>query len=350
MEFALGARQDKEEHDSVSLGVTDLLKNENLQQKYSSHSSNDNHDKSPRGLLCKDLALIFENGSIQRQALESALLLNDHLTFEHHKNHNLLDFPGLKSHTILNLQMQTTALVTLLITIERDLKSILVSEFTIHCHKQFTASWIVAIGGDFTTKKLLCELIHSQKQVIRFMVKDSYCVSRLTELCSSYPGSIEIQFNGNPILRVPSHTIQHILTNLESSNHRLSTPYGNSSPASLQDIKLANHLEPTREPESPTAFTSDPEFLTRKMKLSKRDVGFLIGINGDRITAIRNKTGCEIKILDISTSTLGLLRVVKAKDIVQEILLAGTKSQVTHASRLIKDCLVSYRDNACKFT
>lgn len=349
MEFAMGARQDKEDHDSVSLDVTDLLKKENLQQNYSSHSSNDNHDKCPRGLLCKDIALVVENGSIQLQALESALLLNDHLTFEHHKNHNLLVFPGLKSHSILNLQMQTAALVTLLITIERDLRNRLVSEFTIHCHKQFTASWIVAIDGDFTTKKHICELMHSQKQVISFTVKDSYCVFHLTELCSSYLGSIEIQFNDNPILRVPSHTIQHILTSLESSSHQLSTTYGNSSPASLQDIKLANYLEPTRKHESLMAITSDPEFLTRKMKLSKRDVGFLIGINGDRITAIRNKTGCEIKVLDIPTSTLGLLRVVKAKDIVQEILLAGTKSQVSHASRLIKDCLVSYRDNACKF-
>lgn len=88
-----------------------------------------------------------------------------------------------------------------------------------------------------------------------------------------------------------------------------------------------------------------PKQLETLVELTKPDVSFLLGRNGERITSIRNQTNCKIFIMPIASKS-GLLANRRTP---QTIKLIGEKEEVELALKLINVNLSLYRENKVNF-
>lgn len=66
----------------------------------------------------------------------------------------------------------------------------------------------------------------------------------------------------------------------------------------------------------------------RTLHLTKREVSFLIGRNGDRLNGIRFGSGCIIKVKPIGDRIRADLKSVRIKDMPQDMVFSGTPDQV----------------------
>lgn len=120
-----------------------------------------------------------------------------------------------------------------------------------------------------------------------------------------------------------------------------SRPY-NRAPMPLHLLQTSN-LKGTHQ--RPLEFIKPSQNQEKIIQLNKQEVAFLLGRNGDRISSIRNQSGCMIYILPTAKQIENLSK----RRTPQSVKLVGTKEKIHNACALIETNLLLFKENNSNF-
>lgn len=154
----------------------------------------------------------------------------------------------------------------------------------------------------------------------------------LNELINIYNTNLQESSNNNHKHQNRSINKQHILNSL--NDLQLGKQHNQrESVCARKDAGIIGNIEPS-------------ENIEKHIRLTKAEIGFLIGKEGSRINAIRNQTGCKITISPLPVSESHLWA---NKKIYQSVKLFGTVDKVENAYTMINVNLAIYRENKSDF-
>lgn len=79
------------------------------------------------------------------------------------------------------------------------------------------------------------------------------------------------------------------------------------------------------------------------LKLTRREITYLIGKRGTKIARIRADSGASVRIVPLNTAVNGVGKIVTGLQLTQYLRLSGTPAAVAHALELIEFAVYEYR-------
>lgn len=232
-------------------------------------------------------------------------------------------------------------------------------EFQISCFKRSFGNWKVMMTGtrheltDVGSMILTCQLAQLDYITIELNKAKYYQLCELNVLQERDITLIPTGYKGYLVnVNISQENVIPILNALIEiyNTGELKTSYERSINKqhilqSVEDIST-NRINSYGPIKSFVPILESNGSIAKLMKLTKAEIGFLIGKNGDRINTIRNQTGCKITISPLPVNESHLLA---NKKILQSLKIFGSVDKVENAIKMINVNLAIYRENNSSF-
>ncbi|CAH6721206.1 hypothetical protein CLIB1444_05S05930 [[Candida] jaroonii] len=302
---------------------------------------------SELGVIMEDTEMVSET-FLKNEHIYNCFNVYDELKVIVDKSYSHQSFLDRLTHDIYELSLiLSTTVITQTLSELSSVKSVIITDEVtggcfIDCTRKTFGNWRITIKGSNEEILFLGHMF-----MINQLDQSDYITIEVTK--SKYVKLCEMKIlRWEDITLIPTGYIGYLVNVLITKENIYSL---------IREIMIINSDLKVYKPQRTTILQSiddlnlprtnplkliQPEVsITKLITLTKAQVGYLIGKQGERINSIRYKTGCKVTVLPVSSDNL----LTGNRRTPQVIKLFGTSDKVDNAYKLIMGNLQVYKDN-----